>query len=137
MARVGKRWTTEEDELLKEEVKNKMNYEEIAENHKRNIGGIKSRVISNIILPLIKNSSHYNDTNDTNKKEIDIKKLEEEYGIEEVLLRKYLELPTATSVKLEEENLLLNELKSLKLEIIDLKKSIEELKEKPVILYVF
>jgi len=137
MARVGKRWTTEEDELLKEEVKNKMNYEEIAENHKRNIGGIKSRVISNIILPLIKNSSYYNDTNDTNKKEIDIKKLEEEYGIEEVLLRKYLELPTATSVKLEEENLLLNELKSLKLEIIDLKKSIEELKEKPVILYVF
>jgi len=137
MARVGKRWTTEEDELLKEEVKNKMNYEEIAENHKRNIGGIKSRVISNIILPLIKNSSYYNDTNDTNKKEIDIKKLEEEYGIREVLLRKYLELPTATSVKLEEENLLLNELKSLKLEIIDLKKSIEELKEKPVILYVF
>ena len=37
MARVGKKWTTEEDELLREEVKNKMNYEEIAENHKRNI----------------------------------------------------------------------------------------------------
>lgn len=126
MARVGKKWTTEEDELLREEVKNKMNYEEIAENHKRNIGGIKSRVISNIIAPLLRNEENKD-------KEVNIKNLEEEYGIEETLLRKYLQLPSVN-----EENLILNEIKSLKSEIMELKKTIEELKNnKPVILYVF
>jgi hypothetical protein len=125
MARVGKKWTTEEDELLREEVKNKMNYEEIAENHKRNIGGIKSRVISNIIAPLLRNEENKD-------KEVNIKQLEEEYGIEEGLLRKYLGIPS-----LSEENLILNEIKSLKSEIMELKKTIEELKERPVILYVF
>ena len=126
MARVGKKWTIEEDELLKEEVKNKMNYEEIAENHKRNIGGIKSRVISNIIAPLLKNEENKD-------KEVNIKELQEEYGIEEGLLRKYLGLPS-----LSEENLILNEIKSLKSEIMDLKKTIEELKNsKPAIFYVF
>jgi len=111
---------------LREEVKNKMNYEQIAENHKRNIGGIKSRVISNIIAPLLRNEENKD-------KEVNIKNLEEEYGIEETLLRKYLQLPSVN-----EENLILNEIKSLKSEIMELKKTIEELKNnKPVILYVF
>lgn len=126
MARVGKKWTIEEDELLKEEVKNKMNYEEIAENHKRNIGGIKTRVISNIIAPLLRNEENKD-------KEVNIKNLEEEYGIEEGLLRKYLGIQTVN-----EENLILNEIKSLKLEIMELKKTIEELKNnKPSIFYIF
>ena len=45
MSRVGKNWLLEEDEKL---------VEEIALEHSRNIGGIKSRVISHIIYPKYK-----------------------------------------------------------------------------------
>ena len=47
----GKKWTSDEDELLVEEIKNKIAYKEIALNHKRTISSIKIRVISHIIYP--------------------------------------------------------------------------------------
>jgi len=118
MARVGKKWTNEEDELLKDEILNKMSYEEIAENHKRNIGGIKSRVISNIIEPLLKK----------NNKEANIKELKEEYGIEECILRKYLDIP--------EENPILNEIRLLNKKIDELSLKIDNLeKDKETFIY--
>jgi len=48
MSRIGKKWLFEEDEKL---------VEEIALEHSRNIGGIKSRVISHIIYPKYKNEN--------------------------------------------------------------------------------
>jgi len=51
LSRVGKKWLKEEDEELRNEILLNKSYDEIALNHKRNIGGIKSRVISHIIYP--------------------------------------------------------------------------------------
>lgn len=120
MSRVGKKWTNEEDEILKEEVLNKLNYEEIAENHKRNIGGIKSRVISNIIDPYLKKTN----------KPVNIKELKDEFGIEEHLLSKYLNIP--------QDNLILNEIRILSNKIDELTLKLEE-KEKTqtLVYYIF
>ena len=56
-SRIGKKWLQEEDDELLRELYDKKTYEEIALNHKRTIGGIKSRVICNIIYLQYKNKS--------------------------------------------------------------------------------
>jgi ribosomal protein S21 len=73
---VGKKWTTEEDEKLVQEIKDKKSYEEIALEHKRTITGIKSRVISNIIYPLYKDV-------DEEQQEINIQEISTEYKIDD------------------------------------------------------
>jgi len=77
-SRVGKKWTVEEDEELMKELNDKKSYEEIALNHKRTIGGIKSRVICNILY------LHYKDKSKT------IEELSLEYNIEIDLVLKYI-----------------------------------------------
>jgi len=76
-ARVGCKWTDEEDEKLTEEINDKKNYEEIALEHKRTIIGIKSRVISHIIYPKYKD-------------DINIDNISNEYNIEKEILNKYI-----------------------------------------------
>ena len=76
-ARVGSKWTDEEDEKLTEEINDKKNYEEIALEHKRTIIGIKSRVISHIIYPKYKD-------------DINIDNISNEYNIEKEILNKYI-----------------------------------------------
>jgi hypothetical protein len=51
---VGKKWTTEEDNKLLEEITDNKTYKEIALEHKRTVNGIELRVISYIIYPKIK-----------------------------------------------------------------------------------
>lgn len=77
-SRVGKKWAVEEDEELMKELNDKKSYEEIALNHKRTIGGIKSRVICNILY------LHYKDKSKT------IEELSLEYNIENDLVLKYI-----------------------------------------------
>jgi hypothetical protein len=77
-SRVGKKWTVEEDEELMKELNDKKSYEEIALNHKRTIGGIKSRVICNILY------LRYKDKSKT------IEELSLEYNIENDLVLKYI-----------------------------------------------
>ena len=77
-SRVGKKWTVEEDEELMKELNDKKSYEEIALNHKRTIGGIKSRVICNILY------LHFKDKSKT------IEELSLEYNIENDLVLKYI-----------------------------------------------
>ena len=77
-SRVGKKWLLEEDEELMKELIDKKSYEEIALNHKRTIGGIKSRVICNILY------LHYKDKSKT------IEELSLEYNIENDLVLKYI-----------------------------------------------
>jgi hypothetical protein len=77
-SRVGKKWLLEEDEELMKELIDKKSYEEIALNHKRTIGGIKSRVICNILY------LHYKDKSKT------IEELSLEYNIENDLVIKYI-----------------------------------------------
>ena len=77
-SRVGKKWTVEEDEELMKELNDKKSYEEIALNHKRTIGGIKSRVICNILY------LRYKDKSKT------IEELSLEYNIEIDLVLKYI-----------------------------------------------
>ena len=77
-SRVGKKWAVEEDEELMKELNDKKSYEEIALNHKRTIGGIKSRVICNILY------LHYKDKSKT------IEELSLEYNIEIDLVLKYI-----------------------------------------------
>ena len=77
-SRVGKKWTVEEDEELMKELNDKKSYEEIALNHKRTIGGIKSRVICNILY------LHFKDKSKT------IEELSLEYNIEIDLVLKYI-----------------------------------------------
>ena len=77
-SRIGKKWLQEEDDELLRELSDKKTYEEIALNHKRTIGGIKSRIICNILYLLYKNK---------------IKTIEElalEYNIENDLVVKYI-----------------------------------------------
>ncbi len=77
-SRVGKKWLQEEDEELMRELSDKKTFEEIALNHKRTIGGIKSRVISNILYLQYKNKSKT------------IEELSSEYNIENDLVIKYI-----------------------------------------------
>jgi hypothetical protein len=77
-SRVGKKWLLEEDEELMKELIDKKSYEEIALNHKRTIGGIKSRVICNILY------LQYKDKSKT------IEELSLEYNIENDLVIKYI-----------------------------------------------
>ena len=77
-SRIGKKWSNEEDEELMKELIDKKSYEEIALNHKRTIGGIKSRVIC-LILYL-----QYKDKSKT------IEELSLEYNIEYDLVLKYI-----------------------------------------------
>jgi len=58
--RVGLKWTNDEELQLKREVEEKMSYEEIASIHKRNVNGIKIRVISSIIYNLYKKDDNEN-----------------------------------------------------------------------------
>ena len=77
-SRVGSKWLQEEDEELMRELTDKKTFEEIALNHKRTIGGIKSRVIC-LILYL-----QYKDGTKT------IEELSSEYNIENDLVIKYI-----------------------------------------------
>ena len=52
-----KKWLQQEDDELLRELDDKKTYEEIALNHKRTFGGIKSRIICNIIYLQYKNKS--------------------------------------------------------------------------------
>ena len=75
----GKKWTSDEDELLVEEIKEKIAYKEIALNHKRTISSIKIRVISHIIYP----KYHLNI-------ESNIEKISVEYNLDNELIIKYI-----------------------------------------------
>jgi hypothetical protein len=76
--RIGKKWLQEEDDELLRELYDKKTYEEIALNHKRTIGGIKSRVICNILYLQYKNKTKT------------IEELALEYNIENDLVIKYI-----------------------------------------------
>jgi len=77
-SRAGSKWSPEEDEKLVKEFNDKKTFEEIALEHKRNIGGIKSRIISHILY------KEYKDGTKT------IDDLSKEYNIEIDLLNKYI-----------------------------------------------
>ena len=77
-SRAGKKWLAEEDAKLVEEITDKKTFEEIALEHKRTIGSIKSRVISQILYPKYKNDNTGFDD------------LSREYNIEKDLVEKYI-----------------------------------------------
>ena len=77
-SRIGKKWLQEEDDELLKELNDKKTYEEIALNHKRTIGGIKSRIICNILYLQYKNKNKT------------IEELASEYNIETELVIKYI-----------------------------------------------
>jgi hypothetical protein len=77
-SRVGAKWLQEEDDELMREISDKKTFEEIALNHKRTIGGIKSRLINNILYLQYKNKSKT------------IEELSSEYNIEIDLVIKYI-----------------------------------------------
>lgn len=75
----GNKWTIEEDNKLIQEITDDKTYEEISLEHKRTIQSIKSRVISHIIYPKIKNDI-----------EIDIEDLVLEYKLDEEQITRHL-----------------------------------------------
>ena len=77
-SRIGQKWLQEEDEELMKELIDKKTFKEIALNHKRTIGGIKSRIIRLIIY------LQYKDKTKT------IEELSLEYNIEYDLVLKYI-----------------------------------------------
>ena len=77
-SRAGSKWSPEEDEKLVKKFTDKKTFEEIALEHKRTIGGIKSRIISHILY------KEYKDGTKT------IDDLSKEYNIEIDLLNKYI-----------------------------------------------
>ncbi len=71
----GKPWKETEDNMLLEEIKNKIDYSIIANNHKRTIGGIKCR-IRDLCYNMYKNGSSFEDISKTiGINEIEIKEL--------------------------------------------------------------
>jgi len=86
-SRIGKRWTTEEDDQLCQEIEENKTYDEIALNHKRTLCGIKSRVITNIMYPKYKNDN------------ITIDELSKLYKIDVTLIEKYIQKLETPSIK--------------------------------------
>jgi hypothetical protein len=86
-SRIGKRWTTEEDDQLCQEIEENKTYDEIALSHKRTLCGIKSRVITNIMYPKYKNDN------------ITIDELSELYKIDVTLIEKYIQKLETPSIK--------------------------------------
>ena len=80
---VGKKWATEEDNKLLEEITDNKTYKEIALEHKRTVNGIELRVISYIIYPKIKV--------DLEKGiEVDIEQIALEYKIDSSRITRYI-----------------------------------------------
>ena len=77
-SRAGSKWSPEEDEKLVKEITDKKTFEEIALEHKRTIGGIRSRIISHILYKEFKDGT----------KTID--DLSNEYNIERELVEKHI-----------------------------------------------
>ena len=77
-SRAGSKWLPDEDEKLVKEITDKKTIEEIALEHKRTIGGIRSRVISHILYKEYKEGI----------KTID--DLSNEYNIERELVEKHI-----------------------------------------------
>ena len=77
-SRAGSKWLPDEDEKLVKEFTDKKTFEEIALEHKRTIGGIKSRIISHILYKEYKEGI----------KTID--DLSNEYNIERELVEKHI-----------------------------------------------
>ena len=103
----------EEDEKIVEEINDKKSYEEIALEHSRNIGGIKSRGISHIIYPKYKNEN------------ISIDDLSIEYNIDKEIINKQIN-------KLEDKEIINRQINKLEdKEIIN--KQINKLEDKEII----
>ena len=87
-SRAGNKWLPEEDDKLVQEISDKKSFEDIALEHKRTIGGIKSRVISQILYPKYKNDN------------IGLDELSSEYKIEKELVEKYInKIETNNAIK--------------------------------------
>lgn len=87
-SRAGKKWLSEEDDELVQEVTDKKSFEDIALKHKRTITGIKSRVISKILYPKYKNDN------------ISFDNLSSEYNIEKDLIETYIhKIETNTAIQ--------------------------------------
>lgn len=110
--RAGSKWLKDEDEMLLKEIKNKT-YEEIALEHKRTITGIKSRVISIVIYPILKKGNK------------NIVELADEYNIDKELIEKYInkfdKKQESKEIKDNNENNTLNNLILLKLSSLEYK----------------
>lgn len=77
-SRSGSKWSPDEVDKLVKEFTDKKTFEEIALEHKRTIGGIKSRIITHILY------KEYKDGTKT------IDDLSQEYNIEKELINKYI-----------------------------------------------
>ena len=109
--KVGKKWLQEEDDLLVKEIEEKKTFEEIALNHKRNIGGIEARVITNIIYPKYKNET-----------DIDYEKISKEYNIDSSIIKRYIT---------KKQNVIPETKSNKKLDyLINLDKKLDEINEK-------
>ena len=110
----GKKWETEEDELLVKLVNEDKSYEEIAKEFKRTVGSIRARIIDKIIFP------EYNNEN--------ISELAKKYNFNNV---EYLERCMKVKIAKKEnaiiaENIISNETKE------EYEKRIEEIKKEKV-----
>lgn len=89
ISNIGIKWSVEEDNKLLEELNTNKTYNEITLEHKRIIGGIKSRIISHIIYPKYQND------------DIDFDKISSEYKIEKEIIIKYINELKLKSSKLD------------------------------------
>ena len=110
----GKKWETEEDELLVKLVNEDKSYEEIAKEFKRTVGSIRARIIDKIIFP------EYNNEN--------ISELAKKYNFNDV---EYLERCMKVRIAKKEnaintENIISNETKE------EYEKRMEEIKKEKV-----
>ena len=110
----GKKWETEEDELLVKLVNEDKSYEEIAKEFKRTVGSIRARIIDKIIFP------EYNNEN--------ISELAKKYNFNNV---EYLEWCMKVKIAKKEnaintENIISNETKE------EYEKRMEEIKKEKV-----
>jgi len=91
-SRAGNKWLSDEDAKLCQEIKSNISYDDIALEHKRTLGGIKSRVISHIMYPKYKNEN------------TSIDELASIYNIEKDLIEKYIQKIENPSTKQQTTN---------------------------------
>lgn len=119
-SRAGEKWSSEENEKLTQEINEKKSFEDIALEHKRTVGGIKSRVVTLFIQPRYKSGMNT------------LEELALEYGIDEDTVNKYIHKdgdnnPKTTSTKPRGKETLTVRIEKLEDHIVSLQQKIEYL----------
>ncbi len=146
-ANTGAKWYDEEDKILLEEIANNIDFETIAKNHKRTIGGIHARIkviaydmflkecSIEAIMEITKMSNKEIETIINKKRQLSTKKINKK-ELQEVETKQIIKNDEIQLLKTEVINMK-SDIVSMRNEIFELKKTINSLAEMLKLVYEF